>query len=708
MASSVVNLLAATKTLSNVGSWAATPGAASSTSSSERARQPGLAQNCGTQKPFQQGSVASVEAEFGMDPHSIALKEIERLEVVEKAPATTANNGEDEANDQKKHTDNAERFTFSNDAERDEYTRKIRLVLAQKRSAMEKTINILRAGAKHLSGSDETVWTDSSGSLEEASSSTSAATRQRWVALQEAQRYGWGLTPGRPGRNEGWSGQQHRTDEGEQDAWIGFGVPEARPMYARRALAFMQRDNFLKDDIEHLNVTSTSSGAESSKQARKKHSKASKWQTCFKLVFASRANKRLMIGIATKEADGLTKTVCAPLRETLSANIRQSLQHNRKIDHELRAAQEELVDVELFDDLAAEARLLASQGLVDCRSTDDSVRMQLAPLGPELVLALRASPDNDKSIQVEENEREDNSGLLSLIDCFTRFSLIKRYRQRAAAKAAECKKSTSTAAPGSVGSSSSTEDKSSTNTGAAVATEGSASSKAGVTSAKKQKLDLWEGAPCLMPILGILHYMSFVVQVKQVVERVLSDLDRRSSDASERMTNLAKFAFELRPAQSISNASIWLAELVEPAVHANSQAMGRAAAAAPEPVKVPRSTAAAAIESLSGTATMTASTIPRGAVHTDTSESETVVLAHLSMSYPSKLTVQLPWRRTLSGALGVTMHQVEVTASSRQTSQGGEETTTDGDAIDLRSMIVAEVLEFLGRSNAAAGLPKSA
>lgn len=659
---------AGTRAASVAASRAVTPGAASSTGSVGDRKQ-----STNVPQGLPPGSVAAVEAEFGLDPFSIALTGIERLEVVETEEAA-------EDNDEEEERSAEQRLAFSSDAERDEYVSRLRLTLAQKRSSMEKTIDILRAGARHLSGGEDGNGLADGETLEAASSSTASAARQRWAALREAQSNGWKLTPGRPSRSQWSSGQ--RADEGEQDAWIGFAVPEARSMYARRALAFMQRAG---SDDQGETVVNDAAGSD----------KECKPKDTSKLVFASRVRKTLHASIISLSGSNGQQRRKAVASWSPCAVESDEAKREDSIDAELQAAQRELIDLEIFDDLAAEARFLASQGILKCRSADESVCMQLSSGSEELELVFELQSDQREDGEGGPHEQREEatttpSPLISLVQCFARLSLVKRYSQRAHAAAAERKQAESKSKIGGAVQSANNESKTSA-TGASTSVPAtSAVTKSASTTAtnKKAKLDLWGHAPCLMPLIGLLHYLSFVSSVRHVVEDVLAGYrSGESRIAASSSKSGVELKFDVNAAQSITNASTWLTSLVDFKEGPNHVAQNQKTESSLS------ARAAAAIQSLSGTASVIASKLPPGqaaAADETTSQPETVVLAHLTMSYPSNLTVQLPWRRTLSGDLGITMHEVDI--------DSGEDSDAYSGSTDLRGMLVAEVAGMLTRA----------
>lgn len=657
--------LAPTRAPSHAPSRAATPGTAS-TSSDKRSQ--------GQQPP--QNSLAAVEAQFGLDPLSVALTSIERLEVTDKGKERADEDDNEEADDGE---DPAKRYAFANDAEQEDFIREKRLVLAQKRAGLSKAVQILRAGANHLGAS--TLSEDDAKKAGPSSSSTNA--HQRWQALREARRKGWGLTPGRPGRQLPYGQQQIRSDEGEQDAWIGFAVPETRTMYARRGLAYMSHDNEVEEESATPSVSPESQSKTSSS----------------KLIFASRRRRRLRVSVLSADQHGQTHTLLSRPHSTHDAG--SSTKQN--VDLQLREAQAELVDQELFDDLAAEARLLSSQGVVSCETTDTVVTIGLAAT---IQLTFELSDTEEVRHSVELEARSLASSMLSLLEPFLLLNLTQTYEQRAAAAAKEHARKSANAGPG--GPPKATSPASSApkaGSGDQPTSKGPAPPHvASQPSAKKPKTDLWIRAPYLMPLIGLVHYLSFAAEVRRAVGGVLQAHRTRTSESdSERekgSNHSTGFDFESNTTESISSPSKWLLQFLEGQTDDTSSSQKLTDEA--------RSNAkAAAVQSLRGSISLSAS-IPVPRNHSDINghaedhpmnggsdaSGIKVVLAHLRLAYPSNLTVTLPMRRTLRGHSGVTLHNVEWGNSIETGSQGVGDDASAASDMDLASLLTSELADF--------------
>ncbi|CAO1637435.1 unnamed protein product [Sympodiomycopsis kandeliae] len=597
-----------------------------------RAESPSLATASSSDKDKRHpvGSVAAVEAEFGLDPYSIALASIEP---------------------QRNHSGKEEQVEFANDAERDEYNHRLRSSLFEKKRSVTSAISILRKGAQRL---DDLV-THQRGE-EDLTSASASPGQQRWKSLREAQRDGWKLTPGRPGTN---ANANVRSDEGEQDAWIGYGVPESRPLYRKTCLAYF----------------SSSSD---------------------KIVFAARRNKRLQLSCIVnghtvvsplsrlKQAqEECTSTGSSPslqLKEAQeevvdahnytsdrspSSQLKEAQEevadaHNYTSDRspssQLKEAQEEVADAELFDDIVHQARVLDSMGLLDCQ-LDTTTGMVVLHLSSELQLEFKlqstqstqsTQEDNVESSSGQERvesgvessgrvgpgvessgrvgpgvessgrvEPEDNlesasdqstSAYASLLLSLARLSMIKRYTQRANADRSsrieayesrrnKKKKPQPTDLTDSIpGTPTSARKKITTTT------------QATTTTASSQ--DAWKSAPFLMPCISLIHYFTFVDSIKSIVASYTSFSNNTT--------------YTLSGTTSLTSPNKWLNNLLS---SSTSEEVSNA------------------IKALSGTGSI--------------SVKDKVVLK-LYMRYPSQLTVHLPTRQAVNGEKGIRLEDVDI------------------------------------------------
>lgn len=319
------------------------------------------------------GSIAAVEAEFGLDPYSVALTSIERRD--EFKENTNDDGGGGGGGDV-----GAARMEFSNDAQRDEYIARMHSSVAAKRRHAKSAISILRQGARSLNdsggggGVDGGEQQDSPADDANVPSSSTPTPASRWSALRQAQRLGWGLTPGRPGTAIGSS---TRPDEGEQDAWVGYGVPESRAVYRRNALAYFggTRDG----DSDNASAATP--------------------------TFVARRNKRLRVDVVAAGEGVAAGEDANPTTRTFP--LKSADGHGDTAMAALSAAQSELIDCELFDEVRNQARVLASMGVVECKCpTDGLVVVELGD-GVEVRFELVSSGGGGGG---EEEERRDGEG----------------------------------------------------------------------------------------------------------------------------------------------------------------------------------------------------------------------------------------------------------------------------------------------------------
>ncbi|PWN21916.1 hypothetical protein BCV69DRAFT_281823 [Microstroma glucosiphilum] len=566
----------------------------------------------GGEKRHPAGSAAAVEAEFGLDPYSIALTSIERSNIKNESlhqPSEERTGGGDLKSRRKLIT----LPEFEHEAERDEYTEGRRTALAHKRQSMARAIDILRAGAQRLGGETTSAEVLQPGQISEIESAPASSKRsatdsaQRWRALRQAQSNGWGITPGRPGRSA--FGARMRLDEGEQDAWIGFGIPESKPQYRRTALAYLRRDM----------PTDTGSATGSDKTKRDGDL----------LVFASRLKKRLRVAFVFQSGERGDEEISI-MSEPLRAH--QEDGESETIDDSLRSAQAELADRELFDEVVAEARILSSQGAVNSLHTDESVTINIGPTMRLVFQMVEADVGGTETATgsggVDENVRKDvgktssdTSALLSLVIAYLKLSLVKRYQSRAdAVLAKETKPSSGTRPAGTTGAAAAASNKGDATdpTGPTKAKVAPAVSDASTKPAATAPVDPWEQASFLLPLLALLHYLSFTSQVRQILSS-----NGTSSQQPQKSDSYSFDAF-----QSLPSPARWL----------NAFLYG-----SPKEVK-------GAMRSLSGSGTIFSSQ--------NSENAEKTVLLEVTCRYPDELSIHLPLRRRVDGALGVTLGRI--------------------------------------------------
>lgn len=565
------------------------------------------------------GSAAAVEAEFGLDPYSLALTSIERLEIKSETSQQTGPAAEEgvSGGDFKSRRKPITLPEFEHEAERDEYTEGRRVALAHKRQSMARAIDILRAGAQRLGGDSaaaESMPEGQTGRVEHApaaSKRNTISSAQRWKALRQAQSDGWGITPGRPGRSA--FGARMRLDEGEQDAWIGFAVPESKPQYRRTALAYLRR-NMPAEAAGSVKPGRTKSDAEL-------------------LVFTSRLKRRLRVAFVFQSGEcenEETRLVSKPLQ------AHQGHGDSGTINESLTSAQAELADRELFDEVVAEARILSAQGVVTSLNTDESVTINIGPtmrlvfemveIGVSGTGTDSGSEELDVASKAEAGETgSETSALLSLVIAYLKLSLVKRYQSRADALLAKETKPSTNPRPTATGGATPTANKgdptdSTGPTKTKVApTVPDASSKA----AAAAPVDPWEQASFLLPLLALLHYLSFVSQVRQILSS-----SHGPSQQQQQQQQLGSDLYSFDAFQSLPSPARWLHAFLH---GASKEVKG-------------------AMRSLSGSGAIFSNRKSEG--------EENVVLLGLTCRYPDELSVQLPLRRRVDGALGVTLSRI--------------------------------------------------
>ncbi|KAL4400452.1 RNA polymerase II transcription regulator [Malassezia pachydermatis] len=223
-----------------------------------------------------------------------------------------------------------------------------KLVLEEKRASLRRVAALLSQGADELRASH-------------------TPERERWLALQQIQRRGWKLTPGRPLMDIerfDTAGTSHHVlqgfgmpvmqgdgsvkEEGARDAWIGYGPSEAPLSVLQRTLAYW-------------------ADASSSDEA--------------KLAFPDRSWRRLCVQFRD--------TSQSPPRVWSSASIPEASATD--YDAQLYDAQLDAVDMELFRELIAQSgtlspvlgRTITDHSIELPLSSTLDVRFELVPYGSE-------------------------------------------------------------------------------------------------------------------------------------------------------------------------------------------------------------------------------------------------------------------------------------------------------------------------------------
>lgn len=329
------------------------------------------------------GSSATLEAELGIEPHIFGASrlEVDRHEVqpsqvldaseVLQAAGQAEHEEEEENLEQelaKLEVDDAK----LSDVERKERAKNLAICLQSKREGVTSAVSILRQGAAALKGDEK----------------RNERERQRWQALLQARRTGWGLTPDKPVRGMSTNKKEllddgiRKRDEPSRDAFIGYAIPEARGTSRRKALAYFAHE---------------ASQAEPSSTALDT------------LALSSEANKTLRV-----------RFVVGDQSYTSARGVRTDATQDN-LESRLQAAQRALADAELFDAIAAECRAAKSVVKSSLLSQDHlSLQIGAATMHVELV-----------SDEVEsEKEQEPYAALAGAVLASLRLGLVRSYRQQ--------------------------------------------------------------------------------------------------------------------------------------------------------------------------------------------------------------------------------------------------------------------------------------
>lgn len=399
------------------------------------------------------GSASNLEAELGIEPQVFGASHIEATHnTVDDTKASDDGEGEDE--DEKENVvktlarQRRENAQLHGTELMDGIQNKVEC-LEGKRDGLKNAISILRRGAHTLDPSTPTALKD----------------KRRWRGLMIAKQTGWGLTPDKPirgtanNRRELLDDGQKRREEPSRDAWIGYAVPEASQMYRRRALAYFS--HAINEEDESKNLADD-------------------------LLFASRPKKLLQIEFVVDQH----------VWTSVSSLCSSQYYPDSGIDSELRKAQSELFDQELFDTLMAEARSFSTTWLNKVSITDtESASIQVNDM-----TLFRFSMTSQETEQESDNHITDNkiypSPVASLVLTILQLRLLSRYRARA-----------------------------------------------GIQQDPKQQA-VTSNMPLLQPIFGLIHYSSFVVQLQYL----LSKLTHASTP----------FTFSMEPLKRVRDLHIWM------------------------------------------------------------------------------------------------------------------------------------------------------
>lgn len=475
------------------------------------------------------GSAANLEAELGIEPHVFGASrlETERRDVNPQDSLDEAED-EEEQNDEDEDEEDLEKEVKRkklgdkkmSEGEREERVRELVDCYEGKRQGLSQATDILRRGARALRGNEE----------------RNKREEMRWQLLLQAKRTGWGLTPDKPVRGAASNKRElledgnRKRDEPSRDAWIGYAVPEAHAAYRRRALAY----------FSHKTTTAVASPVEA-------------------LAFASRSRKTLRVHLVVGDEEW-TSGRRGEAKEEDADN---------SIEGQLRCAQHELADKELFDGIVAECRTMASSSLFEA-TIDDEDGVSIALTGAIIFIELR---QDDKDPLAEEKHTDKVKGqpypsaLADAVAAILRLGLVRHYRARAGVK---------------------TEP---------------------VSAARKG----WQDGvqmPLLLPILGLIHFASFVSRLQATLDGV-----KRADPRKD---------YELHSLEKVQDCQRWLALLLWGSHDLSS---------------------AEAMDSLGGSATVF-------------SDGEAV--AFLTISYPSNLSLSLPTKKNCVGGRGVQLSRIDV------------------------------------------------
>ena len=476
------------------------------------------------------GSAANLEAELGIEPHVFGASrlETERRKVdprdnpdeVEDEEEPNDDDDEDEEDLEKEVKRKKQSDKKMSEAEREERVRDLVDCYEGKRQGLSQATDILRRGARALRGNEE----------------RNKREEMRWQLLLQAKRTGWGLTPDKPVRGASSNKRElledgnRKRDEPSRDAWIGYAVPESDAAYRRRALAY----------FSHETTTAVASPVEA-------------------LAFASRSRKTLLVRLVVGDEEW-TSGRRGEAKEEDADN---------SIERQLRCAQHELADKELFDGIVAECRAMASSSLFEA-TIDDEDGVSIALTGAIIFIELR---QDDKDTLAEEkhtdkiNGQPHPSALADAVAAILRLGLVRHHRARAGVKG-----------------------------------EPASAARKG-----------WQDGvqmPLLLPILGLIHFASFVSRLQATLDGV-----KRADPRKD---------YELHSLEKVQDCQRWLALLLWGSHDWSS---------------------AEAMDSLGGSATVF-------------SDGEAV--AFLTISYPSNLSLSLPTKKNCVGGRGVQLSRIDV------------------------------------------------
>jgi hypothetical protein len=475
------------------------------------------------------GSASSLEAELGIEANVFGASRLEadRKEVEPRGGDVGIE--QDRDSDDEDEVENLEtelkrqrrEDRKMSDMEREEKARELVDCYQSKRQGISRAAEILRGGASALRGSDE----------------RNAQEKMRWQVLSEAKRTGWSLTPDKPVRGTASNKRElledgnRRKDEPARDAWIGYAIPEANSIYQRKALAYFGHDV----------VPSSDSPGQI-------------------LAFASRPRKHLRVKFIVDNEMWLSDR-----REEHSKDGKDS------INSQLRQAQSELADAEVFDAVINECRAMATSALF-ATTIDHEDSISISMNGVEMCLEMVMNEEGQDSPASKDKDKGKShpSALATAALALLRLGLMRHYRNRDDVKGPR--------APSI------------------------RSSKEG------QELHI----PLLLPLLGPLHYATFIIRLQSTLEKIKKKDSRKD--------------YNLRGLEKVQDIQYWLAILLQGSHDRSS---------------------AEAMELLGGSATIYIDKDP---------------VAFLGISYPSSISLSLPMKRNSLGGRGVDISRFDLRA----------------------------------------------
>lgn len=226
------------------------------------------------------------------------------------------------------------------------------------------------------------------------------------------------------------------------------------------------------------------------------------------IVFAARPNRTLQVSLVVKDVQGAKPSVWTSKSEA-SGSADGGEQTEEGIEARLRRAQRELADVELYDALLAECRALSSASLARTTIEDAySVSLEINPL-TDMCFSMVENEDTDtEKVRSADNEQDEAySPIANVVLSSLRLGLGKKYRQRA---------------------------------GIAKPAKRRAQGKADDVFRRT--------APLLAPVLGLIHYSSFVSKLKTTLDDIISDrgatYELRTMSGSVYASKILRSAFE--------------------------------------------------------------------------------------------------------------------------------------------------------------------